>query len=129
VEWNYNTFTAEYQSENGETHHEIIVAMSSLKLDEILPDKISLNQNFPNPFNPSTTISVELDKGTSGTLVIYNVNGQVVKTLHNGFINPGLTSFQWDGNDQVGFSVSGGTYIYRLLIDGYTQSQKMVLLK
>ena len=129
VEWNYNTFTAEYQSQNGETHHEIIVAMSSLELDEILPDEISLNQNFPNPFNPSTTISVELDKATSGTLVIYNVNGQVVKTLHNGFINPGLTSFQWDGNDQVGLSVSGGTYIYRLLIDGYTQSQKMVLIK
>ena len=129
VEWNYDTFTAEYQSENGETHHEIIVAMNSLKLDKIFPDKISLNQNFPNPFNPSTTISVELDKGTSGTLVIYNANGQVVKTLHNGFINSGLTSFQWDGNDQAGLSVSGGTYIYRLLIDGYTQSQKMVLLK
>jgi len=103
--------------------------MSSLKLDEILPDKISLNQNFPNPFNPSTTISVELDKRTSGTLVIYNINGQVVKTLYNGFISPGLTSFQWDGNDQAGLSMSGGTYIYRLLIDGYTQSQKMVLLK
>jgi len=129
VEWDFNTFRAEYRSENGETHHEIIVAMSSLKLDEILPDKISMNQNFPNPFNPSTTISVELDKGTSGTLVIYNVNGQVVKILHNGFISPGLTSFQWDGNDQAGLSVSGGTYIYRLLIDGYTQSQKMVLLK
>ena len=129
VEWNYDTFTAEYQSENGETHHEIIVTMSSLKLDEILPDKISLIQNFPNPFNPSTTISVELDKGTSGTLVIYNVNGQVIITLHNGYINSGLTSFQWDGNDQAGLSVSGGTYIYRLLIDGYTQSQKMVLLK
>ena len=129
VEWNYDTFTAEYRSENGETHHEIIVAMSSLKLDEILPDKISLNQNFPNPFNPSTTISVELDKRTSGTLVIYNINGQVVKTLYNGFISPGLTSFQWDGNDQAGLSMSGGTYIYSLLIDGYTQSQKMVLLK
>mgnify|MGYP000031157634 CR=1 FL=1 len=129
VEWNYNTFTIEYQSENGETHHEINVAMSSLELDEILPDKIALNQNFPNPFNPSTTISVELDKGTSGTLVIYNVNGQEVKTLHNGFISPGLTSFQWDGNNQAGLAMSGGTYIYRLLIDGYTQSQKMVLLK
>ena len=129
VEWNYDTFKAEYRTENGETHHEIIVTMNSLKLDEILPDKISLNQNSPNPFNPSTTISVELDKGTSGTLVIYNVNGQVVKTLHNGFISPGLTSFQWDGNDQAGLSMSGGTYIYRLLIDGYTQSQKMVLLK
>jgi len=129
VEWNHNTFTAEYQSKNGETHHEIIVAMSSLKLDEILPDKISLNQNFPNPFNPSTTISVKLDKGTSGTLVIYNINGQVVKTLYNGFISPGLTTFQWDGNDQAGLSMSGGTYFYRLFIDGYTQSQKMVLLK
>ena len=103
--------------------------MSSLGLDEILPDKISLNQNFPNPFNPTTTISVELDKGTYGSLVIYNVNGQEVKTLHNGFISPGLTSFHWGGNDQAGLSMSGGTYIYRLVIDGYTQSQKMVLLK
>jgi len=49
--------------------------------------------------------------------------------LYNGFLSPGLTSFQWDGNDQAGLSMSGGTYIYRLLIDGYTQSQKMVLLK
>ena len=91
--------------------------------------QIDIFENYPNPFNPSTTISVELDNGNSGTIVIYNVNGQVVKTLHNGYINPGLTSFQWDGNDQAGLSVSGGTYIYRLLIDGYTQSQKMVLLK
>ena len=129
VEWNYNTFRAEYQSENGETHHEIIVSMSTLGLDEVLPDKISLNQNFPNPFNPSTTISVELDEETNGTLAIYNVNGQVVKTLHNGFISSGLTSFQWDGNDQAGLQVSGGTYIYRLLVDGFIQSQKMALLK
>ena len=129
VEWNYSTFKAEYRTENGETRHEIILTSNFLKLDEILPDKISLNQNFPNPFNPSTTISVELDKESSGTLVIYNINGQLVKTLHSGFISPGLTFFQWDGNDQTGLSMSGGTYICHLLIDGYTQSQKMVLLK
>lgn len=129
IEWNYDSFVAEYQSENGETHHEIRVTLNTLELDEILPEKISLNQNFPNPFNPSTTITVELEKGTDGILVIYNVNGQTVKTLHKGFINSGITSFQWDGGDQAGFSVSAGTYIYRLLIDGYTQSQKMVLLK
>jgi len=129
VDWNYDTFTAEYQSENGEIRHEIIVTMNSLELDEILPDNILLNQNFPNPFNPSTTISVELDKGANGAIVIYNVSGQEVKTLHNGLISPGLTSFQWDGKDHAGTSMSGGIYIYRLLIDGYTQSQKMVLLK
>ena len=88
-----------------------------------------MNEAYPNPFNPSTNISFDIPQEMHVSLVIYNINGQVVKTLYNGFISPGLTSFQWDGNDQAGLSMSGGTYIYRLLIDGYTQSQKMVLLK
>jgi flagellar hook assembly protein FlgD len=67
--------------------------------------------------------------GKSGTLIIYNLTGQSVKTLYQGNFNAGLSKFQWNGRDQLGKPVSTGTYIYRLVIDGFSQSQKMVLLK
>ena len=72
------------------------------------------SQNFPNPFNPSTTISVEIDNEVVGSLVIYNITGQVVKVIHQGTFSSGISHFHLKGNDVMGKPVSGGTYFYRL---------------
>ena len=129
LEWNENSFLAEYTSDNGNTFHQLRMNLNTLDVDDLHPVKISLHQNYPNPFNPSTTISVDIEMGKSGTLIIYNLTGQSVKTLYQGNFNAGLSKFQWNGRDKQGKPVSTGTYIYRLVIDGFSQSQKMVLLK
>ena len=129
LHWNNSTLEVEYHSESGDTYHLISLTSNSLDLKEQVPERIALNQNFPNPFNPNTNITIESEKNALGSLMIYNLNGQKIKTLHSGKFQKGLNSFNWNGQNQNGIPVSGGTYIYRLLIDGNTQSQKMVLLK
>ncbi len=85
--------------------------------------------NYPNPFNPETTIYFSVKNGTEASLTIYNMKGQVVKTLHDGFINPGEQRFVWEGKDDKGRSVGSGVYLYRLKSDEYVQVNKMLMVK
>ena len=107
----------------------ISMHINVLDLIDVQPSQFKLNQNFPNPFNPSTSISVEIERDSFGSLIIYNINGQIVNILNVGYFKAGVTQFKWNGLDISGNAVSGGTYIYRLEIDGLSQSHKMVLLK
>ena len=129
VEWNYDTFTAEYRTENGETHHEIIVTMSSLKLDEILPDKISLNQNFPNPFNPVTKLRFDIDYRSNVIVTIYNILGNEITTLQNGEMNPGRYSMTWNATNDQGKRMPTGMYLYKVTSDSRVLTGKMLLMK
>ncbi|KAA3596594.1 MAG: T9SS C-terminal target domain-containing protein [Calditrichaeota bacterium] len=99
-----------------------------LEEKENLPDKISLSQNFPNPFNPSTTINYEF--GTTnyeiGKLVIFNVLGEKVKEFE---LLKNKSSVVWDGTNSLGKQVSSGIYFYRLKTDGFEQTKKMLLLR
>ena len=129
LEWDLDYFLAEYQSNDGDTYHQIRMNLNVLNVDDFQPATFSLQQNYPNPFNPSTTISFDIDLEKAESLIIYNINGQIVKILHQGIFNTGLAQFHWNGHDQQGNPVSAGTYIYRLVVDGFSQSHKMVLLK
>ena len=129
LEWDIDSFLAEYQSDNGDTYHQIRMSLNVLDVDDYQPVTFLLHQNYPNPFNPSTTISFDIDLEASGSLIIFNINGQIIKILHQGNFNTGLAQFHWNGHDQKGNPVSAGTYIYRLVVDGFCQSHKMVLLK
>jgi hypothetical protein len=89
-----------------------------------------VDQNFPNPFNPSTTIRYTV--GTAGgqvTLSVYDVTGRLVRTLVNELRTPGQKHAVWDGRDEHGQRVSTGVYFYRLQAPGFEQTRKMVLLK
>ena len=88
-----------------------------------------LNQNYPNPFNPETTISFNLPKAGAASLNVYNVKGQLVKTLVNGQLGFGNHSIVWNGTDNNGAAVSSGVYYYRLNADNKTETRKMVLVK
>ena len=130
TEWSEESFVAEYVSNDGTTYHQIRMDIDLLSSTSLTPCVVKLSQNFPNPFNPSTNIYISVDKDSKGNLMIFNIKGQEVRTLHEGKIISGITNFSWDGNDNFGRPVSGGTYIYRLMIDGAaSQSQKMILLK
>ncbi len=88
-----------------------------------------LQQNYPNPFNPETTISFDLPQGSPVNLSIYNVKGQLVKTLADGEHGFGRHSYVWSGTDNSGNNVSSGLYFYRLTTNGHSESRKMMLLK
>ncbi len=93
------------------------------------PKQYSLTQNHPNPFNPGTQISYALPQGGNVTLVIYNVIGQTVKVVVDGYEDAGYRQVIWDGADQSGREVASGVYFYQLRADGFSQIRKMVKLR
>jgi PKD repeat protein len=94
-----------------------------------IPEKFELSQNFPNPFNPMTTIRYALPEKANVRLTIYNMLGKEVRTLVNEFEEAGYKSVIWDGLDQYGRSLSTGVYIYRIQAGDFTQTRKMVFMK
>jgi len=90
----------------------------------------SLDQNVPNPFNPTTTIKYEVKESGLVSLRIYNVAGQLVKTLVDGQRIAGqVYEANWNGLNNGGQPVSSGVYFYKLVARNFTQTKKMVLLK
>jgi choice-of-anchor B domain-containing protein len=89
----------------------------------------TLHQNFPNPFNPTTTISYELLRADRVTLGVYDVRGVLVKTLESARREAGSHQVTWNGTDTAGNAVSSGVYYYRLEVGSTTTTKKMVLLK
>ncbi len=89
----------------------------------------SLNQNFPNPFNPTTTISYNLKEDAKVALDIYNIRGQLVKSLQSGFVTKGLHSVIWEGKDTAGNSCASGVYLYKMTTNDTSITHKMMLLK
>ncbi len=96
-------------------------------------DEISLTfellSNYPNPFNPSTTISYSIPTESKVELTIYNIKGQKVKTLTNDKFDKGKHSVIWDGDDDSGKSVSSGIYFYKLKSGKESSVKRMLLLK
>jgi len=100
--------------------------------------KFSLSQNFPNPFNPSTTLPFHIScKGQGAscksplhiTLTIFNVLGQRVRTLLDEDKLPGQYKVVWDGRDEFGKDVASGIYFYKLKSGDFSQTKKMILLR
>ena len=95
-----------------------------------MPRQFALYANFPNPFNPSTSLEYALPEPTEVELAIYDVLGQKVQTLvAQQLQNAGYYRLTWDGSDANGHTVSSGIYFYRLTTQNFTQTRKMLLLK
>jgi hypothetical protein len=88
-----------------------------------------LHQNYPNPFNPETTISFDMPKNGQARLDIFNVKGQLVKSLFNGNAPSGRTNIVWDGTDNSSNNVTSGIYFYRLSTEDRSETRKMMLMK
>ncbi len=84
---------------------------------------------YPNPFNPSTTIRVDIAKREEVTLAIYNVLGQQVKVLYKGVLQPGSYKFQWNATNEAGQTVASGLYFYQLRTSTGIQTKAMVFMK
>jgi len=85
--------------------------------------------NFPNPFNPETTISYNLPHSSHITITIYDLLGQKLITLFDGNKAAGSYSLKWDGKDYQGLSVPAGIYLYRFEAGNFIQEKKMILLR
>ncbi|MBN1351977.1 S8 family serine peptidase [candidate division KSB1 bacterium] len=94
-----------------------------------LPKVFDLAKNYPNPFNPETTIKYQLPKATFAILKVYNLLGQQVRTLVDSEKKAGFYQVHWDGRNDAGSVVSSGIYLYKIDADGYHKTRKMLLLK
>jgi hypothetical protein len=127
---------------NGVTHRSLpsnlaTVAVNTTSIHEDEPRlhlKTQLLANYPNPFNPTTSIHFSLsfvDGRDEGNVVmaVYNIRGQHVRTLIDGVYHTGNHSVVWDGKDDMGRYVSSGIYFYRMTTESYSSTQKMILMK
>lgn len=96
----------------------------------LLPAMFDLSQNYPNPFNPVTTIKYQIPRpGAQVSILIYNVQGQLVRKLVSEFKTPGFYSVEWKGRSDQGSSVASGVYFVRMVSGRFAETKKVVLLK
>ncbi len=101
----------------------------------IIPTAYQLHANYPNPFNPTTTIVYDMPLAGPATLRVYNVLGQEIATLVNGVVPAGRNAVVWNGTDRSGNSLASGVYLYRFSATNaggrvvFTQVRKMLLMK
>ena len=117
VDSNYNTFSLSAED-----------APTGLSAVEI-PVEFALTQNFPNPFNPTTTISFSIPTSSLVELKIYNILGSLVKTLVSENYEVGNYSVVWDATDMSGNLVSNGVYFYTINSANYSSTKKMLFMK
>lgn len=96
---------------------------------EPVPERFTLFQNYPNPFNPQTIIRYNLPQETKVTVKIYNILGQLVKTLVDEVQTSGLHQIVWEGENSSGQKVSSGIYFYRIQTQDFVEVKKMVFIK
>ncbi|MGH1363809.1 MAG: S8 family serine peptidase [Calditrichia bacterium] len=97
--------------------------------DEAAPLRFMVSANYPNPFNPSTTIDFQLPQRSDVELTIFNTLGQKIRSLVTGSVAAGTHSVIWNGQDESGQGVASGIYIYRFTSGDYQRINKMILMK
>ena len=105
------------------------IMLARIELDAQLPHILVLYPNYPNPFNPVTTLRYDLPENAMINITIYDMLGRQVKTLINQTQDAGYRSVIWDATNDYGKPVSAGLYLYQIQAGEYIQTKKMVLLK
>ncbi len=100
-----------------------------VKTNSMIPEGFTLSQNYPNPFNLNTTISFSLSTPSEVNLTIYNIMGQKIKTIAQGWYEAGSHAVTWDGKNEAGSVVASGIYFYKLSAGDKVITKKMSLLK
>ncbi|MBD3386070.1 T9SS type A sorting domain-containing protein [candidate division KSB1 bacterium] len=121
-------YEGEYLSSSDTLNVQVSFPASMDKSELSTPQSFDIFPNFPNPFNPRTSIQYQLPRAVSVRIAIYNISGQCVRTLLNQMQPPGLHRVNWDGRNERGESVSGGIYIARFRAGTFAKSIKMSIL-
>jgi hypothetical protein len=107
----------------------IVITSEGVTAVDNMPGVLALGSNYPNPFNPQTTISFNLPKSGRVELSVFDIRGRLVRTLMDGVVEAGTHSSVWNGRNDQGAEAASGTYFYQLRTDSETLREKMVLLK
>ena len=105
------------------------ISLSVLGIDDQMPSKFALHNNYPNPFNPETTIRFDIPEETMVKLIIYDVSGKEVNVLTAGTLKAGFYRIRWNGKDHSGHGVSAGMYLYHIDAGEFSDTKKLILLK
>jgi len=97
--------------------------------ESLIPKEFSLYDNYPNPFNPTTQIAVDLPEAATTEITVWNIMGQRVATLYRGDLNAGHHPLNFDGRDSNGKQLTSGMYLYRIAAGKYNATKKMTLMK
>jgi hypothetical protein len=97
--------------------------------ESMIPKEFALYDNFPNPFNPTTQIAIDLPEDAYTELTVWNIMGQQVTTVYSGNLNAGRHNVTFNGRDMTGNMLSSGMYIYRVTAGKYNATKKMTLMK
>jgi PKD repeat protein len=110
-------------------HLDHVATSLEVAVTHAVPTRLALNQNQPNPFNPSTAISFALPEAGHVALRIYDAQGHLVRTLVDAELPADYHVREWDGKDNSGVALGSGVYLYRLETRAAVLQQKMVLMK
>jgi hypothetical protein len=126
----YSNIQITSSNQDGKDFDSLITDVRSMQDRAQLPADYRLKSNYPNPFNPLTTIEFEMPERAIVNLEIFNILGRIVRTLvYREELFPGSYRVTWDGTDDKGLQVATGVYFYRIRTGSFTQTKKMVLLK
>ena len=107
----------------------VITSVEQDNTTKQIPTSYELFQNYPNPFNPTTQIEYQITSAGHVEVQVFNINGELIKTLTNAELSAGKYSVCWNGKDKNNNSVASGIYIYRVMSGNSILSKKMLLLK
>ncbi|MEK7729280.1 MAG: T9SS type A sorting domain-containing protein, partial [candidate division KSB1 bacterium] len=126
----YAVTATDFGSNESKRSNELPVTSTAVAGQNVeLPTSYALNNNYPNPFNPTTMITYQIPKAGEVKLTIINSLGQKVRTLVFGQVAAGYHQALWDARDDSGTLVGSGTYLYRIEAGDFVQTKKLVLMK
>lgn len=105
-----------------------IIFEGIISVDDYTSNILKFN-NFPNPFEHKTTIAFTLEKGNKVDLTIYDINGNIIKTIFSGIIEQGEHKIEWDGCNSNGLFVCSGNYFYQLKVNNEIITKKLIIIK
>jgi len=125
IEFKYQDWGDSEWENDGRSTNYIYEVCNALSIDkEPTPQKYNINSIYPNPFNPTTTISFSIPEFGLTTITVYNINGRQLETLTNEVLSMGNYSINWNASDYP-----SGVYLIRMVSGEFTQTQKVVLVK
>jgi len=94
---------------------------------DLVPSVFTLHQNYPNPFNPVAEIRFSIPEASEVRLEVYNILGEKITSLVNRRLKAGEYAIPWESRDSRGLEVASGIYFYRITVDTWVQTRKIVL--
>jgi len=126
----YYVTATDFSEQEGEISNEYSILITGLDgLSGAIPKVFALDQNFPNPFNPTTRINYQLPIAGNVVVEVYNLRGEIVTTLVDENMQAGFHSVEWNGLTSSGNQISSGVYLYRIQAGDFNKVRKMIMLK